>query len=491
MSLDDALALARRIDAKGPLYVVGGTLRDHLLGRPSPDLDLACAEAAEPLARRVARRLGGSAFVLDAEHGVWRVALKDGPIRQVDLARLEGGAIESDLARRDFTMNAMALLAGAPPSAIIDPYGGRQDVKDRLVRMVSPKAFTDDGLRLLRAFRFASELGLEIEPKTLKAIGSRRAAIRKAAGERVQGELLRFFEGRRSAPLLRRMEACGLLTTLMPELARQRRCARVYYGEDGVMGHSLLVVERLERLFATLREVYPEFEPKLLAWLESRRTPAASHAALLKLTALIHDIAKPATAKPVGGRLRFFGHEELGAEMAERLLERLRFSREQRRAVALMIRHHLRPGNLAANPVVSDKAVFRFFEDLGQDGVGLLLVCWGDYASYLTDPQLAKVLALLAKDPRQAPGSRDLEPALVKTHRHLQVVHLLLNAWFKRKKTVSPPRLVDGNDVMKLTGLPPGPDIGRILGEVREAQAEGRLSSREQVLSFLRTLRRP
>jgi len=489
VTLEQALALVRRLDAPGPLYLVGGFLRDLKLGRASRDIDLATAGASDALARKAARVLGGKPVLIDADHGLWRVMLKSGPAVHLDIARMEGGTIEKDLARRDFTMNAMAVPA-VGGERWVDPFGGQKDLEAGLIRMVSVKAFTDDGLRLLRAFRFASELGLKIEPATLKAIGAKRKSIAGSAGERVQHELLRLLEGPAAADCVREMEACGLLTALMPELSRLRRCARVYYGEAGVMGHSLQVLSRLEGLLGKLPEVYPDLEPQLRAHLENRDTPAASYAALLKLTALIHDIAKPATARPIGGRLRFFGHEELGAVMSDKLLDRLRFSRDQRRAVAQMIRFHLRPGNLAANPTVSDKAVYRFFDELREEGVGLLLVCWADYASYLTDPQLKKVLSLLKRDPRQTPNAQSLAPDLRKTHRHLQVVGILLHAWFRRRKTVAPPRLVDGNDVIKTVGLAPGPEIGKILKTVREQQAEGKLSSRDEILTYLKGLKK-
>jgi tRNA nucleotidyltransferase/poly(A) polymerase len=219
--------------------------------------------------------------------------------------------------------------------------------------------------------------------------------------------------------------------------------------------------------------------------LESLPGGAEAQGALLRLAALLHDAAKPDCARLIGGRLRFFGHEEAGAKAAEAVLRRLRFSREEREAVSEWIRHHLRPGNLAANEAVSDRAVYRFFRDLKGQGIRQLLLCWADHASYLDEPELLSILGWACEDPHAFRPPRAIPEETAKTLRHLQVIAFLLSRWFLEPETVRPKRILDGNDVMKALGLPPGPAVGEILSELEEAQATGRVRTREEALRFV------
>jgi hypothetical protein len=188
------------------------------------------------------------------------------------------------------------------------------------------------------------------------------------------------------------------------------------------------------------------------------------------------------------GRLRFFEHEAAGARMAGKIMDRLRCSRDEAGWVSAWIVHHLRPGNLASNRVVSDKAVFRFFRDLGPKGVGLLLLCWADHASYLTPARLASVLRWTREDPHTFDSRRIRSLDTRKTLYHLQIVSLLLDRWFHRPETARPVRLLDGVAVMKTLGIPPGPKVGELLAALQEAQGEGKVRTREDALRFLRSL---
>ncbi len=198
----DELSLARELLAGEEAWLVGGAVRDELLGRPLVDLDLACADP-EAAARAFARRSGGFAFMLSGRHGAWRVALDE---RTVDFTPVTHG-IAADLAKRDFTINAIAEpLAGGEP---IDPFGGRGDLDARFLRAVSPTVFTDDPLRLLRAVRLEDELGFRIEPLTEELIREQAELVGRPAGERILAELERL-----SADGYRRLDELGLLVPL-------------------------------------------------------------------------------------------------------------------------------------------------------------------------------------------------------------------------------------------------------------------------------------
>jgi tRNA nucleotidyltransferase/poly(A) polymerase len=481
-------------DFDGDVFLVGGTLRDRALRRPGPlrDVDLA-ATSAFSFAKNAAKRLRGTLVTLDETERVYRVVCKAGKRRpnglQIDVAEIQGKGIGDDLARRDFTINAMAARLPLGGEGLLDPFYGLKDLRKKIVRITSERVLREDPLRMLRAFRLAATLGLKLADETTAGIRRHRKKIAAAAGERVRTELLGILSARDSASWLSGMDETGLLTTVFPELERSRRCATVYYGEGGVLKHSLAVVARADRLLADPSKVYPEWGKSFETDLALGLSETADPRALIRLACLLHDVAKPACAKKIRGRLRFFGHEARGAVMSVDILKRLRFSSEEIETIRLCVHHHLRPGNLAANKTVSDKAVYRFFRDLGDHGIRLLAVCWADHASYLSPAALRAILGRVPDDPHTSDLSRLRNPDARKTLFHLQVVSYLLDQWFNRPETARPTRILDGNAVMKTLGIKAGPAVGEALAALSEAQAEGSVKNRSDALRFLKKRR--
>lgn len=494
----EALTVLKRVASlrPAPVWLVGGAIRDAALGVAAGDLDLACSDA-RGLAMLVAKTWKGSLVPLDEQNGVYRVVPAPGTFKtltQIDIAEIQGGSIEKDLERRDFTLNAVALplsdklVAEPAPSAWLDPRGGLADAAAGVLRASGEAPFKEDPLRLLRAFRIAAQFGLTIEEGTLRAIRRQRQLIRRPAPERIQAELTALLAVPGASDWLMRLDECELLTTLFEELEPARRCAEVYYGPGGVLKHSLEVCARLDFLLDRFAEVYPALAKPFAAHMAERSAPGAPHRATLMLGALLHDVAKPETAKRVGGRLRFFEHDTIGAARATDILKRLRFSRERMDCVAALVRHHLRPGHLAAAGGVTEKAAYRFFRDLGPDAPGLLAVCWADHASHLPEPRLKKLLKAAASPKPLAEDARLPEDAR-KTVAHLQLVSDLLRRYFDQDRAALPEPVVDGRDAMKVLKIPPGPRVGEALEKVREAQAEGKISTRADALAYLAKLK--
>lgn len=477
------------------VYLVGGALRDALLKRPFRDVDLAVPPSADfkAAAQRLARRLGASCFPLDEEAQVWRLAQRKAPFCQLDIMPFVGGSLETDLARRDFTINALAykLKPGdifsadkknggfrlrADRAEVADRSGGLKDLAAKKVRPVSQGVFTDDPVRLLRAFRVAAALDFTITPDALKAVKKHSALIASTAQERVREELLRLFESPVSHAWLALMHKHGLLCAIFPDLAAQESCATGYYGKGGVLKHTLLVVERMDHFFLNLPAYLPDHK-KVAELLPAPR--------LMKFAALLHDIAKPPKAAMIKGRLRFFGHEEYGAIMAEKEMERLRFSREDIRLVSKIIGTHLRPGNLAANDVISDRAMFRFFRAMGEYTVPLLVLSWADHASYISSVQLKGMRKKLQNEPAPlAPGLPYNSPK--KTLRYMQVLNQLFRIYVKKNMKSRSARLIDGNDVIRTLKVPEGPRVGELLEKIHLLQFEGKIKTRDQALKALK-----
>jgi poly(A) polymerase len=493
-----ALVRVAGLKHPSPVYLVGGAIRDAALGRPVADLDLAAA-GARGLAARLARAFQGTLVTLDPDNAVYRLVLppvRGRALKQIDVAEILGRDIGEDLLRRDFTLNAVALelspalKAAVPVADFLDPRGGLADLSRRVLRVEDDKPFQDDPLRLLRAFRIAAQADLTIEPATIALIRKHRRLVREPAGERLQSELLALLAVPGSSARLAEMDECGLLTALFEDLEPARRCAEDYYGPGGVMKHSLDVCARVDFLLTNFRTVYPDLARAFDEHLAARSSGGVPERAVLMLAALLHDVSKPETARTVDGRLRFFEHDTRGAERAAKILRDLRFSREHAETVAEIVRQHLRPGHLASSPEpVTDKAVYRFFRDLGDRAPSLLTVCWGDHASYMPEAKLKRLLGAACAQPRRAAPARLRTEDARKTVRHLQLVSFLLRRFFDQDRAPVPARLLDGAEVMKALKIPPGPKVGDALERLREAQAEGKVRDRAQALAFVARLK--
>lgn len=477
-------------------YYVGGCLLDSLLGKYSGDIDLALPKKeVKETALNLARTLKAAAFEMDPEFCVWRLTTKEG--LQIDLSALEGDNILTDLPRRDFTVNALALPTISQPDIkikrdgkktkvliasfnkkdLIDLNNGKKAIKSKKIIANNPKVFDADPLRLFRAFRIAAERGFEIDKKTLVLIKENAGKANKPSGERIQEELKRLFRAKDSTKYLEIMEDLGLFKKLLPQLAEQKDCAECYYGKGGVWKHTLLVVERIEFLLNNLKLCVPNFYKELQQFCPDH--------AIYKMAAFLHDIAKPETAKMKNGRLRFFYHEQQGARRAEYFLKRLRYSTSECKLICKMINSHLRPSNLASNEIITDKGVYKFFKELDTAGIPLLFLCWADYTSYVSVASLKKMLKK-AQEPIMTIEEGKAQGAEGKTLRHLQMLNFLFTKYFtERQKIILPQKLIDGKDIMNTLKLPSGKIIGIILEHIAEAQVEGKIKTKDEAISYL------
>ncbi|MBP9128537.1 MAG: CCA tRNA nucleotidyltransferase [Elusimicrobia bacterium] len=451
-------------------WLVGGFLRDAWLGRPTSDADVVVAGDAKNAARRFAAAQGGHFFPLDEERGTCRVVLTGSHGKIVfDFCQRQGKTIENDLQKRDFTINAMGLSVlhwGDPnwKKKVLDPTGAIADLQRKKIRRISAANLKEDPLRILRAFRFMAELGFGFTPETWSDVKKAGPWLKRSSPERVREEMLYLLASPRAADTLREMDRAGVLAVVFPEVEPLRRTGFDYYGKGGVLTHSIAAVGSLEKLLTELPRQFPPFHKELTAYLNEvvGQHPRYAH---LKLVELFHDIGKPATAKKEGGKLHFYGHDAVGARMVEKIAARLRFSSNETRSISRQVGAHMRPGNLGHQPVLSDRAIYRFFRDLEGDAVGLLIVALGDHFTYLS--------------PRARNGRKD--PVY-------RTIRKLLETYFLKRASVEPPKIVDGNDMMKALKLKPGPEVGRLLAAVREAQAAGEVKSKKEALALAKTL---
>lgn len=461
-------------------YLTGGFVRDRLMERAAGDIDIAVAGDALETAQGISAELGGRYVPLDEANRIARVVLNgeaapSGEKPTLDFTSFKGG-IEADLARRDFTINAIAIdieeFVRRPQSpALIDPFHGQDDLAARLIRMVSAEAFQSDPVRLLRAVRLASELDFSIDKETEGCLRQSAGLIGGVAGERVREELLRLLAKPEAGRFLAYLNELGLLTAMIPELALAADVEQPKEHFWTVLAHSIRTVDAVEFLLrqgeweyagdAVLAAV--PWTDELAEHFGREVSHGSTRGAVLKLTALLHDVAKPQTkAFDATGRMRFLGHPQAGAEMAADILGRLRFSGKEIKIVELLVQNHLRPTQMSQEGMPSHRAIYRYFRDTGEVGVDIFFLSLADH--------------LATRGP-------NLEMA--GWQEHAATVDYVLERRFEEETLTKPPKLVDGYDIMECFSLKPGPRIGEMLEAVREAQAGGEVSTKEEALAYL------
>ncbi len=481
-----------------PLYLVGGGVRDLLLGREpqQADLDVVVANGALATARRVADRLGWSFYALDEQRDVARLVFASGsPVPLVcDVAAMRGSSIEDDLWLRDFTVNAMALafVPGKSPT-LIDVTGGQDDLRRGLIRRVSTLSLADDAIRILRAVRLAAQFGFVIEPETEAQLRRLVRSVRLAGAERVRDELWKTLATAAPVHGLQLLDTLGVLPHVLPEVAALAGVGQSAPHHLDVLDHTFAAVGAAAGLRAWVINNAPlpdEDGRALTARLEPWRhrlrrhlttTVASGHTRgdWLIWHTLIHDWGKPQTRTveigPYGvERTRFFGHEELSATLAEHRLEELRFARHEVELAGDVARAHMRPHHLHnsfAGQPISRRAAYRFFRDTTRmrradsqrggvlpAGIDVILVALADVQAVHDGP---------------SPDWDD----------YLMHIGQLLSFVYDAPDAAQPP-LVDGHLLMHRLALKPGPLLGELLEEITEAQVAGELQTPEQAMEY-------
>lgn len=447
-------------------YLCGGTVRDLLLQRPIHDIDLVLSHSVIDVAKKFAASMRRPYFVMDRERRVVRVVCETG---NWDLTGFRNGSIEGDLKKRDFTVNAMAILwddfyPSRSTARVIDPFSGQDDMNRRLVRPVDEVSLSDDPLRILRAFRIAAELNFEMDPSVTVQMDQVHDSITRVAEERITEELDRILLQPEAARVWKALGERPVFDSLFPELKPMKGCEQGGYHHLDVWEHSVEALAKLETLLSSLSEHFPEHEAPLQEYLNSV-AGTLDRRRLLKWAILLHDMGKPQTRElREEGRWKFHGHEHTGEELAEGFLKRLKFAKKDAQVICLLINQHLRPLQFFNQVERSPDDFFRFFRKLGTEALGAILVAYGDIAA--------------SRGPLANPA---------RNHEFLILAQDLLLFYFKvYYPAVNTPELVKGRDLMAVLQMKPGPDMGQLLKEIRELQLSGALQSREQALDYAR-----
>ncbi len=403
-SLEDRLAAApsiavarRTLGGAGEAWIVGGAIRDALLGEAVSDADLAVAPGEEKrAAREIADAAEGSAFALSPEHATWRAISAEG--WHVDVAALRAETIERDLEARDFTVNAVAIpLPGGEP---IDPTGGLADADARRLRAASKRAFDQDPLRLLRAIRIAARHQLRIDDETASL--ARAAAPRAAdpAGERQFAELRGIVGGPRPLEAVGLMDELELTAVVLPELDALRGVVQNPNHHLDVLGHTLKVLEEWLAIESDLPSFAGELAEAIEAFLAEPLADELTRSEALRFGALFHDLGKPETRADAGSYVTFIGHDQSGARITAEICRRLRTSRRLSTHLQGLALHHLRLGFLIHQRPLSRRAIYEYLR--------------------ATEPVSADVTLLSAADRLAARGTGPIAgPEMIEAHLEL------------------------------------------------------------------------
>jgi poly(A) polymerase len=465
------------------VWLVGGALRDHLLQRATLDADFAVAGDARRLARKVADQLGGDYYELDRQRGTGRVLLGHGSADGwiLDFAVLRGETIEDDLRARDFSVNGLAVEL-AQPDQLIDPTGGLRDLKEGTLRACSEHAVADDPIRALRAVRLAADLDMHVDTDTLRQLREAAPGLEAVSAERVRDELFRILAGENPAGPIRALAHLGLLAAVLPEVTDLRGVVQSPPHAYDAFDHTLAVLENLTRVTAVLGLLHkPEdasrmtlaevslklgrFRSKLSDHLNASLASSRRVRQLLSLAALFHDVGKVGTsAIAEDGRIRFPGHEEIGANLIASRARHLRLSTSEAKRLATIVRYHDLPAAIDRAREVTRRSIYRYFDQTGEAGIDIGLLSLAD--------RLGMYLPPIPQDVWR---------------RRVDVVRALLEGWFEGD-WLRPPRLVSGDELGNVVGVGPGPELGRLLAAIREAQAAGEVMTREQAIALAKRL---
>jgi tRNA nucleotidyltransferase/poly(A) polymerase len=464
------------------IFLVGGAVRDDLMGRDVHDLDFAMPVDPTPLARKLARHLGVGYFVLDDDRHTARVLYCDsaGENISLDFVKFTGKTLVDDLSNRDFTINAMARSL-REANTLIDPLQGQEDIQKRLIRVCSAHALLDDPVRVLRGVRMAVQFEMDYAEGTPDLMRQASKLLARTSLERQCDELIKILESRDPYAGLRDCRRFEIFGTLFPILLAQGSIPASPPHTLPLFEHTLVSVKYYHHILQCL--IAPEsapadpwigyqllddlmpFSEELIVYFNSEITPGRSIQGLSLLGALLHDIGKPSTMD-VGehGKVHYFSHELIGADLAHAATKQIRLSNAESDWIHTFVRHHMDLSNwINSQDEISRKGIYRFFKKTGNVSPAILLF------------SLADSLATYGKDIPQE-----------KWEKKINWTKEILSAWlYEKNSMVMPEPFLNGHELQEEFGLTPGKNIGELLENLIEAQVGGEVLNKDDARDFI------
>lgn len=441
------------------IYLVGGGVRDILLGKPLLDRDLIVSdEDSKIFSEKIAEFFDGVLVPLDEVNKIYRVVLKD-KINYLDITNPIEKSLEKDILRRDLRINA--ILANIKTGEIVDIANGLSDFENRILNSIREENFTDDPLRLLRIFRFHSTLGFEISDDLLKIAKKYSNLITKPAKERIEYELMKLFNGEYAHSALIKMDECGILEHIFHFVKELKLVPPNAHHHLDLFYHSIETVKQIQN-------IYDEADDFTKEHLEKIDFGGFSRLAHLKLAGFMHDIGKYSTwtIEADTGRHRFMKHDDIGSKMCVEILKGIAFSNKQIKYIQKMIKNHMYPSMVVSSPELNEKVMMRYIRKMEDDSIDAIIIAKADRLSAL-GPEITKQVV----------------------NKNITLLNKLLDFYIKVQETLRPlPKLLDGNEIMEILKIPPSPELGKILKALHEAQISGDVQDKLQAITFVKSL---
>lgn len=451
MNLSDDKILNLLKDYDEEIYLVGGAVRDYLLGKATCDKDI-LVNNAENFAKEFAKKNDATFITLDRENNIYRVVLND-KINYLDITEPIEGCLEKDLKRRDFTINSIAIKLKS--MKIIDINNGLEDIKNRIIRSISETNLVEDPLRILRAFRFAATLGFSIESKTLEQIKNNKNLILKPAKERINYEILKLFQGEYTPQIL--LMASDIIELLYPVFTEVKKVPPNTHHHLSLYEHSVETVKQIQKLYKNSSEEVKEHLDKI-------DFGGFSRLAHLKFAGLFHDIGKYSTWTIEGDRHRFIKHDDVGSKMAKEILKQNKFSKKQIEYVTSMIKNHIYPSQVVATENITDKIYMRYIRKMGNNVIDNIILAQADRLS-ARGPAITKEIV----------------------EDNINRLNKLLKFYITIKPKLKPiPKLLTGQEIMEIKKISQSPILGNIISALKEEQLEGNISTKDEAIAFVK-----
>ena len=439
------------------IYLVGGAVRDFLLGKTTYDRDLIVLdEAAKTFAKKIAELFDATFVTLDEENKIYRLVLPD-KINYLDVTNPIENSLEKDLMRRDLTINSIAV--NLKTMEVVDLCGGITDLQHGVINCINTHNFVDDPLRLLRVYRFQSLYGFELSHGVIEADCKYSDLISQPAVERINYELIRLFSGPFAFKALLNMDKTWLLEKIFPIVKELKQVPPNTHHHLDLFHHSIETVKQLSGIFANSSSEVKDHMNRV-------DFGGASRIAHLKLAAFLHDTGKFSTwtIEEDTGRHRFIKHDEVGAKIATDILRKMCFSNKQLDYISQMIRNHIYPSQVMSAPEINEKIMMRYVRKSGDNAIDNILLAQAD---------------------RLSARGEAVSDEMVKNN--ISNLNRLLEFYLSVRDKLEPlPKLLSGNEVMEILKIQPSPKLGEILNALHDAQINGDVTTKEEALNFIR-----
>lgn len=453
---DDELLNLIRNNFSEEIYLVGGSVRDFAMDKTSLDRDLIVVGVdARDFALRIAEFFNAVFVPLDEVNRIYRVVLPD-KINYFDITNPVEGSIDKDLARRDLTVNAVAVNLST--MEILDKFNGLNDILNKQLNSVSEKNFIDDPLRILRAFRFMSVLGFKMSDELMCIIKKHINLLNLPAVERINYELLKLFGGNFAYDTLLSLDNTGGLEVLFPFVSELKRVPPNTHHHLDLFYHSLETVRQIQLL-------YLNAEKEVQSHLEEVSFGAHPRLAFLKLAGFMHDIGKFSTwsIEEETGRHRFIKHDDAGAKLAVPFLRKMNFSNKQIDYLTSMIKNHMYPSQVISAPELNEKVMMRYVRKMEDNSIDVIILAMADRFSALGEAVTEDMV-----------------------NQNISGLQNLMNFYISVKDSLEPlPKLLTGNEIMSLLNIKPSPLLGKIITALHDAQLSGDVMTKEHAIDFV------